>query len=36
MKNAWERLDNETDKAFSAFKTYLEMEDRSLQKVVKL
>lgn len=29
----WERLENETDAAFSAFTTYLELEDRSLQKV---
>ena len=29
----WERLKNETDTAFLAFKTYLEMDDRSLQKV---
>ena len=33
MKNAWERLENETDAAFTAFKTYLETDDRSLQKV---
>ena len=33
MRNAWERLENETDAAFTAFKTYLEMDDRSLQKV---
>ena len=33
MKNTWERLENETDAAFSAFTTYLELEDRSLQKV---
>lgn len=35
MKNAWERLENESDVAFSAFKTYLEMEDRSIEKVSK-
>ena len=29
----WERQENETDAAFSAFKTYLGMDDRSLQKV---
>ena len=31
----WERLKNETDAAFSAFKIYLEMDDRSVEKVVK-
>ena len=33
MKNVWERLNDESDAAFTAFKIYLEMEDRSLQKV---
>ena len=32
MKNVWERLNDESDAAFTAFKIYLEMEDRSLQK----
>ena len=31
----WERLKNETDTAFLAFKTYLEMDDRRLQKVAE-
>lgn len=31
----WERLKNETDVAFSAFTTYLEMDDRRLQKVAE-
>lgn len=29
----WDRQKNESDKAYSAFKVYLEMENRSLQKV---
>jgi len=31
----WERLKNETDAAFSAFKVYLELEERSYQKVAE-
>ena len=31
----WERQSGETEKAYSAFKVYLEMEDRSLQKVTE-
>ena len=35
MKNAWERLENETDAAFSAFKIYLELDERSYKKVAE-
>ena len=35
MKNAWERLENESDAAFSAFKIYLEMKERSYPKVAE-
>lgn len=31
----WERLENETDAAFSAFKTYLELDERSCRKVAE-
>lgn len=31
--NGWERLPDETEPAFEAFKVYLEMHERSLQKV---
>ena len=37
MKNenlkAWERLSNESDAAFSAFKIYIELDERSYPKV---
>lgn len=32
----WERQKEESDKAFNAFKIYLEMEERSIQKVADL
>ena len=32
----WERQKDESDKAFNAFKIYLEMEERSIQKVADL
>ena len=35
MKNAWERLENESDTAFSAFKIYLELDERSYPKVAE-
>lgn len=31
----WERQDGETEKAFSAFKAYLEMEDRNVTSLAK-
>lgn len=31
----WERLENETDAAFSAFKAYLELDERSYKKVAE-
>ena len=40
MKNenlkAWERLSSESDAAFSAFKIYLELDERKLQKVAEM
>ena len=35
MRNAWERLEKETDAAFTAFKTYLELDERSYKKVAE-
>ena len=31
----WERQENESEKAFSAFKVYLEMEDRNICQLAK-
>ena len=33
---SWNRLENESDAAFEAFKIYLELDERSLQKVANL
>ncbi len=35
MKNAWERLEKESDAAFSAFKIYLELDERNYPKVAE-